>query len=479
MLLNKLIKIMSKQKIYNHLPYFLKVLILNFFFFINKRKRYDQNFKKYYHEYLNLWEAPLEEIYKFQKKRLIDLLSEVFLYSDWYKSIMKEQNITLEQIKTSPYKVLKKMPFLSKEDRKNYVNEISNKKRKAIVKDFTSGTTGSPTINFLDKESLQRSFALWKRYLKTIGINKEDKSIRFSGKIIVNPNKKKPPFWVYNYVEKQLFMSTYHLTENNLKFYIEKLNSFQPKFIDGYPSAIYIIANYILNNNITLNFNLKAISVTAETLYEFQRKKIEEAFSCKVYNQYASSEGSPIISECKNGNLHLNLDSGIFEFFDNNDKPINSGVANLVVTSLENFKIPLIRYKIGDTILIENNLKKCQCGSNMPIIKNIIGREDDILWTKEKGYVGRMDTAYKNVNGIIRGQLIQENPNKLIVNLEIDDKFDKLNRKKLTSNIKDRLGKNIEVQIQIQKRIKLGANGKFIAVKRNFNIKDYENKQNY
>ena len=61
-----------------------------------------------------------------------------------------------------------------------------------------------------------------------------------------------------------------------------------------------------------------AITTTAETLYDYQRSIIQEFFQCKVYNQYASSEGSPFITECKSGSLHVNMDSGIFEFLNKN-----------------------------------------------------------------------------------------------------------------------------------------------------------------
>ncbi|WP_405206749.1 phenylacetate--CoA ligase family protein [Aquimarina sp. LLG6339-5] len=461
-----------QEKIYNSLPYPFKFILLNIKAFQNSKQRYTTEFDAFLKEYVDLWNADSKTIDAYQKSRLVLLLSEAFQYSDWYSEKMKELGITLKDIEENPYNVLKQMPILTKAERKKNPDVLVNKSRNTDGVGYTSGTSGAPTINYLDKESINRSFALWRRFHKAIGLEtKRVKQVRFSGRLIVKPDSKKPPFWVYNYFENQLLMSTYHLTDDNLGHYVKKLNRFKPILLDGYPSAIYIISRFINKNNLTLNFTPKAIAVTAETLYDYQRLEIEKAFNCHVYNQYASSEGSPFITECTQGNLHLNTDSGIFEFINNKGEKAKAGeVAQLVVTSFTNLKTPLIRYNIEDTVLLSEEGKTCNCGCLMPMIEKLTGREDDILWTKEKGYVGRMDTAYKGLEGIVKSQIVQESPNEIIVNLIADEKFNDQMKQKLIYNMKDRLGENISYQICIVDDIPLGPNGKFDAVKRNFTI---------
>ncbi|MCF7560787.1 hypothetical protein L3X39_09065 [Sabulilitoribacter multivorans] len=461
-----------QEKIYNNLPYPFKYVLLNIKGYQNSNQRYTKEFDAYLKEYISLWNADEIVIKTYQKERLILLLTEVYQYSKWYSNKMKDLGITLKNIEDAPFKVLNKMPILKKSERKNNADLIANTNRKTDGIGYTSGTSGSPTINYLDSESINRSFALWRRFHKAIGLNtKKVRQVRFSGRLMVRPDAKKPPFWVYNYFERQLLMSTYHLKEENLIHYIKKLNTFKPILLDGYPSALYIISRFVNENNLKFLFTPKAIAVTAETLYDYQRIEIEKAFNCHVYNQYASSEGSPFITECVNGYLHLNLDSGVFEFITNEGKKAKPGeVAQLVVTSFTNLKTPLIRYNIEDTVLLAENEKTCDCGCMMPIIEKLTGREDDILWTDEKGYVGRMDTAYKGLEGIIKSQIIQENPNEIIVNLIADSKFDSKMKSNFLHNLKNRLGENINYQINIVEDIPLGPNGKFDAVKRNFKI---------
>lgn len=462
-----------KDKLYRYSPLVIKKILLNHIATKNHKKRYSKEYYKYLHEYLDLWEDDMEAIQRYKNNMLIELLKECFLYVPYYQAVFKEAGIGLSEVEANPFEALFHLPLLPKMVRKEKVEELINLNpiRPTEGIGFTSGTSGSPTLNYIDKESIARSFALWSRFHKNIGINPEDKSVRLSGRLIVNPKRKKPPFWVLNKVDNQLFMSTYHLTEENMNYYIKKLNAFSPKLIDGYPSALYILAKYINENKVDLNFQPIAIAATAETLYDYQREEIENAFRCKIYNQYASSEGSPFITECREGRLHINEDSGIFEFLDFDNHPAEPGKpAKMIVTSFRNWKTPLLRYDIEDTVLLPEKNEPCSCGCKMPYVEKILGREDDILWTEEKGYVGRMDTAYKGLEGIVVSQLIQKNKDLLVINQVNDAKYSEYMHKLFIRNLRDRLGEEIEIQFNFVDHIPLGKNGKFDAVKREFKI---------
>lgn len=459
------------DKIYRQSPYFFKVIFLNLVGYLNKRKRYGHEYSEYLKEYKFLWTSELHTIENFRAEQLKILLLESLNYSDWYRSIKEKNGISDTMVKKDPFEILNKMPILSKSDRKENTLSIENKSRKTTSSGYSSGTSGSPTLNFMDEESTERSFALWKRFHWSIGIKENDRHIRLSGRILIDPKKRKPPFWIYNRAENQLLMSVYHMTDSNLKHYVSKIENFKPVYLDGYPSALNILAQYITDNNIKINHKVKAIAVTAETLYDHQRRTIEKAFNCHVYNQYASSEGSPFITECQEGNLHINIDSGIFEIMNEHGEEVKPGeIGKLVVTSFRNFKTPLIRYDIGDKVLKSNSNIPCRCGCKMPMVESILGREDDVLWTFEKGYVGRMGTAYKGLKGVVKSQIIQQDPKSITVNMIVGTDFNRDTENEFKKNLKDRLGDKIQIQVNFVDEIPLGPNGKFVAVKRNFQL---------
>lgn len=463
------------ERIYQKSPHFIKVFMLNVQASLNFRKRYTKEYDNFLKLYSVNWNKDREELIDFQKKELKRLLIESFNYSEFYKKRFIENKISKSKILNDPYNVLTSLPLLSKSDRKEKVEEIVNQNPKRVTKEigFTSGTSGSPTKNYLDNESISRSFAIWSRFHHTIGFDIKDKSIRFSGRIIIKPQRNKPPFWIENFIEKQLFMSMYHLNETNIPFYIDKINKYKPVYLDGYPSAFYNIANFSLKRNIKITCKPKAICVTAETLYDYQREIIEKAFCCKVFNQYASSEGSPFITECIEGKLHVNEDSGVFEFLDSNNNPSKPGdIARMVVTSFRNLKTPLIRYDIEDNILLPLEQKKCKCGNHMLFVDDILGRHDDILFTEEKGYIAGMNKAYIGINGIIKSQIVQNTIDVFIVKNIVDEGYTQTMNTKFLQNLKDRLGEKVTIDIQIVNDIPLGPNGKFDAVKREFEIND-------
>ena len=470
-----------KQKIYNYSPYFVKFILVNIKAYINKKKRYNEFYKPIYDELLENSVSKREVVLKYQKKQLIKLLTECYQYSEFYKKRFLSNNVSIEEIKNKPYDVLFKLPLLTKDERKKYVDKIINlnPKRKVSSIGYTSGTTGTPTKNYTDKETEAISFALWNRFHNTIGINKKSKHIRFSSNLVANPNRLTPPFWVYNIIDNQLMMSVFNLKEENLKFYINKMNEFQPVYIDGFPSAIFIIADYIVRNKLKLSFKLSAICTTAETLFENQRIVIEEAFGCKVYNQYASSEGSPFITECKAGNMHLEEDSGVFEILDDNNVPVkDDNIGRLVVTSLRNWKTPLLRYDILDYVELSNNHEICSCGSPFKYIKSVHGRSNDVLWTFDRGYVsGGIATSIKNVQGIKQLQIIQKTPTDFEIIIVKNDNYKISDETYITKNLKLRLGENININFVYKDKINHNISGKLKLLIREFNVNDYINKK--
>ncbi len=460
------------------MPHWVKNLMVSVYGLKDHIKGNGKYYLLYYQQLSKLQTNGHSNIEAYQKNRLKTLLQESMQYSTYYKKLFDTQNINQVDISAgSANKILNKLPYLEKENLRQYNREIcsADKSRPAVGIIHTSGTTGAPMSIEYDSQSKQGTKAEWRRYYDWMGLPKKFKSVRFSGRIIVDPNTKKAPFWVYNIVNKQLFMSTYHLSEDNISSYIEKLNHYKPEFLDGYPSAFHILAQYILANNIKLKFKPLAISTTAETLFDHHRVTIEKAFGCKVYNQYASSEGAPWIVECKLGVPHLWIDTGVFEFIDQSDNHDGTVNSELVVTSFRNFKTPLIRYRIGDVICrYKDEKKKCACGSSYPMIKSIIGRQDDILFTKDKGHIGRLDPAYKGLTGIRQSKIIQKTIDTIDVLIVADKNFTAEIGKKLLQNIHDRVGVNVSITLLKVDSIPLGKNGKFKSVERQFKLESKE-----
>ena len=124
----------SQEKIYHKLPYFFKVIALNFKGYLNHKKRYSKSFEGYLLEYNNLWEADAEVVEKYQKTKLISLLTEAYNYSKWYSDIFKDNNISLVEINKNPFAVLKKIPIQTKTNKlRVLLIKIQNEQLRVLV----------------------------------------------------------------------------------------------------------------------------------------------------------------------------------------------------------------------------------------------------------------------------------------------------------------------------------------------------------
>lgn len=459
-------------RLYRRMPIPAKVLMLNIKAASNHRKRYRAPYKELLERHKRLWHASLEEIKEYQREQLERLLLEAYDYSPWYQKHFGALNIQRHEITSDPFAVLDRLPWLSKRDRKTRLDDLlsRNPARKVTNTAFTSGSTGEPMRIVGDREATPTVFAYLDRYYWTIGLPRRKRSVRLSGRHVVNPDRTRPPFWMYNRFERQLLVSTYHLSDAYLPAIIDKLNRFRPQLIDGYPSAAYVIAQYILKHGVELTFTPIAISSTAETLYPHQREVIEQAFGCRVYNQYASGEGSPFISECKEGRLHMHLDTGVFEFFNEEGEPAEPGeVAEMVVTSFRNHLVPLIRYRIGDMVQLSLEQEPCPCGCSMPTVDSILGRDDDLTVTTSGALIGlATHRIFTGEDHIVRSQVIQPSPRELILRYVPDEGHDATLPEKLADKAKSIFGEDMHVVVELVDEIPLGANGKYRSVIRQF-----------
>lgn len=440
------------MKIYYNSPIFMQNIMTSIRGYQYKRERNGKYYQKYMDFYGQFDYTDKKAIQEYQNKELQRLLKFAVKNSPYYKNLY--QNIDLSEIKEA--KDLKKLPILEKEMVRNNLEAMYTLKRKDAVVSHTSGTTGKSIEFFHTYEGIQRRNAFLDDFKRSHGfINGQMKKASFNSSEIVPEKQEANVFWRDNLAMKQRLYSSFHSKGENIKYYVENLNIYKPVSIDGYPSTIYEIARYINQNNIHLDFRPLAIFPTAETLLPHYREEIERAFNSKVYDQYASSEGSPFVTECSEGNLHYNMLSGIIEQDEGNE---------MLITTFMNDGTPLIRYRIGDQIEFDQSDEQCACGSVFPIVKALQGRNTDYIQTNTHGkvtavFLSLVSEGFKN--SIVSMQFIQERLNHVIVNIVADTGYDK----QMDTIIRDKLiytfGEDMEIELRQLSEIEKDKSGKF------------------
>ncbi|MDQ0782139.1 phenylacetate--CoA ligase family protein [Chryseobacterium sp. W4I1] len=456
-----------KEKVYKILPDFLQ----NFMVYIYNRqaykRRYGGEYKNFRKEKKENRTLSLEELKEYQKNRYSQFIEFAIQNSEYYKkSIGHIENVQLLENISS-------LPIVNKEVLRNNIEDIMVKTSEKLEKSKTGGTTGkSLEVKFFFRDSQER-FAFLDDFRSRFGYELGKKTGWFSGKsLLTDQDIKKNRFWKTDFFHNVRYYSTFHIKDDYLKYYVENLISYAPEYLVGFPSTILEIAKYGIANGYDFPENIvKAVFPTAETITEETRYYIEKFFKTKLYNQYASSEGAPFIIECEKGNLHLELQTGVFEVLDENDQPTKSG--RLVVTSFTTAGTPLIRYDIGDSITLEEFDKKCTCGNNNPLVKEILGRIDDFIYSVENGKInlGNVSNTLKDTKGIIRFQAVQNKLDELELYVVTDKEiYSKQIEKIFMENWKDRVGNVMKIHLHYVNEIPVENSGKYRIVKNN--IKD-------
>lgn len=435
-----------QQFIYNHCPIILQSTLISIYGARLKYMRYGKVFRSEYEELKHSLHQTGDNLFVLQEDSLGKLLNHANKYVPYYRSVFQDRGIVPGDVSISSLPRL--LPVVKKDDIKNAPEKFVSSyfKKNQLTKIHTSGTTGTPLVVCATKDSIQKNYAFFLRFLNMTGFVKGQTSATFAGRLIIPPAQTKPPYWRNNRMMNNVLFSAYHLSDSTIPAYIQELERINVKLIDSYPSAVYAIANYINSNSIRHGIRPKAIITSSETLLEHQRQSIEAAFKCKVYDQYGSAEMVAFISQCGRGAYHINSEYGIVEVLDDNQQPVGYGVpGRLVCTGFLNYAMPLIRYDTGDTIILSE--RKCDCGLNFPVVESILGRKDDLLITPSGKMVGRLDPVFKGLSHIKETQIIQERINKIRVNIVREAGFTADISDTLKKELSRRMGDNVEISI--------------------------------
>lgn len=441
-------------KVYYRLPVLCQNIAISFYGLILYIRRYTGVYRKYLELFSKNKHDKLEKELRIQNKRFLKLLHYAVEKSPFYREFYRD--IPLKEIKS--VKDIHKLPVLRKEILKENISSIYTIPKGKSLRFSTGGTGGIPLVVRKRPRDVQQRMAYLDAYKLTFGFhNNKMKSARFFGKKIVEDDPKRTIFWRTNYPFKQRLYSTYHLTEKNLPYYVSDLNRYQPQAIDGFVSAIYTIAKYMEENKIVPTFTPKAVFTTSETVLPYHRETIEKVFHCPLSDQYASNEGAPFIIQCNKGSYHEAIDTGIFEHI-----PTEHGM-KLVVTGFDTFGTPLIRYDIGDMIILKEG-GTCPCGSVHPVIMGIAGREAEYLETG-KGRISQVQLSVliSQLSGMVdQLQFHQKRDGSLnILCILPESSKEELNKKIIKDTIEQYLGLNTVFQLQFTDRITRAPSGKY------------------
>ncbi len=312
--------------------------------------------------------------------------------------------------------------------------------------------------------------ATWRGY-SWAGVEIGDLQARFWG--VPFDKKSRLRAQLVDWVTNRIRLSAFSFSDADIANYVILLNKKKPVYFYGYVSMIKQFADYLDKNNITLDFKLQAVITTSEVLSESDRIYFERIFKCKVFNEYGCGEIGTIAHECEHEKMHITAENMIVEIVDSNGVVVPHGVSGeIVVTDLTNYSMPLIRYKMRDFGVIDP--APCVCGRSLPVLKEVHGREYDLLLnSRGEKFHGEfflyMIEDAKKLDMPVRGyQIEQVSLDLMVVNLVVDDLVFPKVKEFLENRIKKNFDASVEITFNHVSSINREASGKLRVIKRSF-----------
>jgi len=328
-----------------------------------------------------------EKLEEYQMQQLSKLLHHAYENVPYYRRTFDEWGIKPKDI--CNFDDMRKLPFLTKDIVRDNLEQLlaRNYPRSKLRYVTTGGSLGTP-LGFYEEKGVSdlREWAFMLMLWERVGFNIGARSVVLRGNVVRHAHKGK--LWEYDPVSRSLILSSFHMNEDALREYVARIRQFAPAFIQAYPSAITILAEYMKTNRLEPFGSVKALLCGSENLYPWQRALLEEVFRCRVYSWYGHTEKAVLAGECEeNSYYHIFPEYGFVEIIGKDGKPAKPGeLGEIVATGFNNYACPFIRYRTGDLAVVAAD-KRCSCGRNYQLIERIEGREQEYLVAKDGSLV--------------------------------------------------------------------------------------------
>ena len=365
------------------------------------------------------------------------------------------------------------LPLLEKDPLRKQARDFCRDDIHKLVKTYhTSGSTGTPIASFYSAEEYQKSIALREvRSMGWAGVSYSLPRATFSGRIVEPDPDSDGPYYRFNAYEKQVYFSAFHLSPNTAPYYISALKRHNIQWMTGYAVSFYLLAKFILHLDIKAP-PLKAVITTSEKLTPEMRTVMEQAYQCKVFEEYSTVENALFASECENGKLHVSPDVAIVEILRTDGNACDPGeIGEIVVTRLCHDYQVFVRFRLGDMGAWAK--ETCSCGKNMPVIQEVVGRIEDIVVGPDGRQMVRFHGVFVDQPNIVEAQVIQESVNHIHVKLVPMPDYNTKDEADVIARIKQRLGDEMRVTVETIAKIPREKSGKFKAVVSKLNPKNH------
>jgi phenylacetate-CoA ligase len=424
-------------------------------------KKWDANYER------SVTKLNEEEVIEFHNQALHHLVSTAYEKTPYYKDLFDQASIN---IKDFDAKDLERLPLLTKDIIRREGPRLLSKdyQQRDPFDRYSGGSTGEPVRIVQDRTFSMRSAVNLQLYYRDF-LNMDELAARklllWGSERDIFGEKQGISHSVKNRLSRITVLNAFRMTEDDVINYVQTINQVQPELIRSYAGTIYQLSRYINRTGVQVH-QPKVIVSTAEMLRPFMRQEIQTAFKTDIYDYYGSREVGGVAGECAHHKMHHILLQNHIEVLDNNNRPVAPGeMGKVVITTLHNHSMPLIRFDIGDTAVLGGS--RCACGSIVPFLDSVTGRISDHFILRNGtlvrgGYFTFLIFEKKWVRSF---QVIQEDYDRVLFRIILSGKPDKSDIEEIERKVRIVMGPECAIEWEFVDKIDTTASGKHLYVK--------------
>jgi phenylacetate-coenzyme A ligase PaaK-like adenylate-forming protein len=441
------------QRIYAALPVSLQNMACSFYSWKLNSRRYASPFDKTLAEAEERLAWAPDKLIEFRNVRLRAFVRHAANTVPYYRRLFADIGFDPDSVHSPDD--LAPLPILTKSEAIKQGSDMysGSVPKSARMMTHTSGSTGAgfhfPTTIKADREQ----WAVWWRYYRMHGIERGTPSAAFLAQHLVPIDQHNPPFWRQDSATSRTFFSSYHMSEANLPTYLQALRELKPRWIQGRPSSLTILASYVADSGDRLEHTIEWITSASENLTDHQAGLIESAFGVRPIQHYGMAEAIGNISQHPNGVLRVDEDFATIEFLDHPE----TNTKRIVGTNVSNLATPLIRYDPGDLALLG--------GTGFPReVRKFEGRGEDFIVLNNGQKIGAVNRIFENSVNIKEAQVRQSIPGEITVLVAKRPDYTARDDATLIASLQHYLGSDIIIDIEYTTMVERTPSGKVRAV---------------
>jgi phenylacetate-CoA ligase len=399
---------------------------------------------------------------EFQLTKLRRLLKHCAENVPYYRRMFRQIGFDPEGLRD--ISELRALPLLDKETVRANVKDLlaENIPARRRIYYTTGGTSGTPLGIYNLRHTAGRELAFILTQWARVGFRYGDRRAILRGAPV-----KDRRHWRYEVSERAYVFSNFHMTPDNVAEYARVMRRNRLTALHSYPSAVVDFARHLKDMRIEAP-QFASVLASSETLYPGQREFIESFFGARLFSWYGHTENLILAGECEVSNCyHIFPEYGVAEVVKEDKSAAESEdeIGELVGTTLDNFVMPLVRYRTGDYAQI--GPAHCACGRNYKLIKETRGR-----WHQEM-LVGKLNNLISvtalNVHTDVfdRAQQIQFyqcERGKLDLRIKRKSDYTDRDSRRILDALEEKIGDTMEISLSFPDEIPLSPRGKFRLV---------------